>query len=265
VAAYYNGVTNYVVMYEQSKLGEIAPELALKQAVSTVAHEGVHQILHNIGVQQRLSRWPMWISEGLPEYFAPTDVARGVRWKGLGLVNDLRFYSLKEFFKNRGPAGEPGAVVRDTVAARQLTADGYAAAWALTFYLSKLKADDFFAYLREVSQIGPLEESSTDHVAVFNQHFGSDYAALEDAMLKYLQKQPYVDPVENQTHYVAMVTTNLRRSVMITTSPASIGKWQQDLATEFSAAERNTARLQVQGFPNRSAAETYAVKWLNGS
>ena len=47
------------------------PDLAMQQAISTIAHEGAHQILHNIGVQQRLSVWPMWLSEGLAEYLRP--------------------------------------------------------------------------------------------------------------------------------------------------------------------------------------------------
>ena len=94
VAAYYNGVSNRIIMYEQSRTAVLAPELAIKQSISTIAHEGVHQILHNIGVQKRLSRWPMWISEGLPEYFAPTEIGRRTRWKGVGLTNDLRMYGL---------------------------------------------------------------------------------------------------------------------------------------------------------------------------
>ena len=82
-------------------MAEIAPDLAVKQSISTIAHEGVHQVLHNIGVQQRLSRWPMWISEGLPEYFAPTQVDERIRWKGVGLVNDLRLHSLVEYLRER--------------------------------------------------------------------------------------------------------------------------------------------------------------------
>ena len=74
--AYYNVLSNQIVMFEQSELAEVLPELAFKQSISTIAHEGVHQILHNLGVQQRLSRWPAWFSEGLAEYFAPTKLAR---------------------------------------------------------------------------------------------------------------------------------------------------------------------------------------------
>src|SRR5262249_40860724 len=50
VVAYYDPVSNRVFMYEQSRLSQVRPDLARGQAISTIAHEGVHQILHNIGV-----------------------------------------------------------------------------------------------------------------------------------------------------------------------------------------------------------------------
>lgn len=56
VVAYYDSITNAVYLYEQSELSKHAPEIAVKNAISTIAHEGAHQILHNIGVQQRLAR-----------------------------------------------------------------------------------------------------------------------------------------------------------------------------------------------------------------
>ena len=53
--AYYDVLSNRIVMYEETALWKIKPDLALQQALATIAHEGRHQILHNIGVQQRLS------------------------------------------------------------------------------------------------------------------------------------------------------------------------------------------------------------------
>jgi hypothetical protein len=104
MVAYYDAATNYVALYEQSRLNQVAPEIAIKNTISTIAHEGVHQILHNIGVQQRLSRWPMWLSEGLPEFFAPTSVAKGTRWAGLGATNVLRMHEIEsEWKKQRSP------------------------------------------------------------------------------------------------------------------------------------------------------------------
>ena len=92
-------------MYEQSKLAEVRPDLAVQQAISTIAHEGVHQILHNIGVQQRLSVWPMWLSEGLAEFFAPTTIGARLKWKGAGQVNDLRMFELEQYLKSNAAEG----------------------------------------------------------------------------------------------------------------------------------------------------------------
>jgi hypothetical protein len=155
VAAYYSAETNHVVMYEQSKLVEVAPELAVKQAIGVVAHEGVHQILHNIGVQQRLSRWPLWTAEGLAEYFAPTSVDKRLRWKGVGTPNDFRIHELEAFLKER--SNIDGQMVSQTVSAPGLSSAGYASAWALTHYLASRKKEKFHAYLREVAKLEPLE------------------------------------------------------------------------------------------------------------
>ena len=64
IVAYYEPVSNRIVMYEEATVAAVKPELAIQQALSTIAHEGAHQILHNIGVQKRLSVWPMWIMSG---------------------------------------------------------------------------------------------------------------------------------------------------------------------------------------------------------
>ncbi|HEX3869719.1 MAG TPA: DUF1570 domain-containing protein, partial [Pirellulales bacterium] len=196
VLAYYDGRTNWVCMYEMSDLVKISPPLALKQAVSTVAHEGVHQILENIGVQQRLSRWPMWISEGIAEFFAPTDISSDVRWKGIGTVNDLRMAELEHYIKTGQGKFEPGTTMRVTARATELTSTGYASAWALTHFLAQKRPKDFLEFMQEVSQRKPLEEfRPDDDGALFERHFGDEYAALEALELKHLQTLPYVNPL----------------------------------------------------------------------
>jgi hypothetical protein len=196
VVAYYDGRTNWVCMYEMSKLAQVAPTIALKQAVSTVAHEGVHQILQNIGVQQRLSRWPMWISEGLPEFFSPTDITSDVRWKGVGTVNDLRMAELEQYIKAGQGKVEAGNTIRQTIRANNLTSTGYASAWALTHFLSQKRPANFPAFLQEVSQREPLEQHERDvDEALFVKHFGDDYSGLESLELKHLQGLPYVNPL----------------------------------------------------------------------
>jgi hypothetical protein len=258
VAAYYNGVTNHVVMYEQSKLVEVAPELAVKQSISTIAHEGVHQVLHNIGVQRRLSHWPMWIGEGLPEYFAPTTVGERVRWKGVGKVNDLRMKSLEDDLKRLPPDG----LIRPTVEAQTLTAHGYASAWALTHFLAERRKTKFAAYLTEVSQRGPLQTFTVaQNVELFTRHFGDDFDALDAELIAHLKKLPYEDPITNQTHYVVMMQVaegvTVRRAYVVTASPKAASDWRVEQTGQHPAAA-----FDIRAFPNAALATAFGKGWL---
>jgi hypothetical protein len=266
VLAYYNQITNYVVMYEQSRLAQVAPELAIKQAISTIAHEGVHQILHNIGVQQRLSRWPMWIAEGLPEYCAPTSVDKRVKWKGLGEVNDLRMSELERYLSKPPEKLQSGDLIRQTVAKQQLNSTGYAVAWALTHFLAEKRHNKYEDYLREVSQLGPLESLADGGTQLFEKHFGGEYDELEQELVKHLQSLPYSDPVANQTHYVVQLELDdgarMLRRVGVTTSPAAVKQWQQETLVSVPPQARHRARFNVQAFGNKILAQQYADQWL---
>ena len=68
VQAYYEIYTNRIYFYQTSDIDEQAPEVAALRRPQTVAHEGTHQILQNIGIQPRLATWPPWLVEGLAEY-----------------------------------------------------------------------------------------------------------------------------------------------------------------------------------------------------
>lgn len=275
VVAYYSGVSNHVVMYEQSKLIEVAPELAVKQSISTISHEGVHQILHNIGVQKRLSSWPIWISEGLPEYFSATSTGERLRWKGIGQVNDMRMYEIDRYLKIR-PVDAKGDFVDQVVQATRLSSLGYAKSWALTSFLAERRQEQFFAYLAEVSKSNPLEESAAasasaqlgdpNQLKVFEKHFG-DTAKLEAELLKYLKKLPYTDPIANQTHYVVLTITGqgggALRSAGVTASPAAVKSWQQSKLESMPAPVRAQTNFTVRPFPSRQAAEAFAEQWLN--
>jgi hypothetical protein len=201
VVAYYDPVSNRIFMYEQSRLAKEHLDLAQAQAISTIAHEGVHQILHNIGVQQRLSVWPMWLCEGLAEFFAPTEFGAKFRWKGAGHVNDMRMYELQQYLRGK-PAEKPGETVEHTVIAARLTSTGYASAWALVHYLAKQKKQDLLAVVREASEIGPLA-GATDVSSLgvvrsnreaFVKRFGDDFPGLEAKLIEHLKKLTYTDP-----------------------------------------------------------------------
>jgi hypothetical protein len=277
VAAYYDAVSNHVVLYEQTDLVDLAPELALRQAISTIAHEGVHQILHNNGVQQRLSRWPVWISEGLPEYLAPTaidvtSIRRTLRWKGAGTVNDLRMYELDRLLKNDTDAA--GDLVSGPISARKLDSTGYAASWALTHFLALKHKAKLARYLQAVSEIGPLQErsavggipSSDSSIPAFDDFFAEDHEKLSRELLQHLRKLPYKDPVMNQTFYVVTMTvrqsTGTRVSAGLTTSPGSVRQWQKESREKLPDMLRPFTSFTVQTYPNKAMAEAQVNRIL---
>ena len=246
VLAYYNAVSNRIVLYEQSELGEALPELAFKQAISTIAHEGVHQILHNIGVQQRLADWPMWISEGLADYFAPTDLGKRLRWKGIGHCNDLRMLALIRHLDQESTSLN----LRQLVRAQQLDALGYARSWGLVHFLSKRYRRDFVSLIQAVSALEPLAPPPQPG-SLFEASFGKDYGRLEQEMLQHLRGVDYVDPVANQTHYVIVTQEARVRRVLVTASLTRVREIQ---------AQR---RAEVRSFPDRATAQRFADQLLH--
>lgn len=275
VNAYYNGLSNHVVLYEDPLLSDRAPEFALKEASYTVAHEGVHQILHNVGIQQRLAAWPKWLGEGLPEYFCPINISsivvnekgaalpkRNLKWTRAGLVNDLRMASLLKMSSSQG------AAIKQVVQSPDLNADGYALAWGLTHYLAEEARRPFGEYLKEVSQLGPLEERAAGD-ALFAKHFGSDFAALEASVQRHLTsgeiQRQYRDPMIYQTHYVVVHTTKRGRSatvsVVISLSPARAREWKEQEEKEQASSEPGTVHaFRTQVCKTRHEAEQIVQK-----
>jgi hypothetical protein len=274
VVAYYDPLTNRVFMYEQSRLLQVRPDLALGQAISTIAHEGVHQILHNIGVQQRMSIWPMWLSEGLAEFFAPTTVDGKLRWKGPGQVNDLRMFELEEYVRGNAAKDPNGELVEHTVIAGRLTSTGYAAAWALVHYMAQKKRGELMGLIRESSKIGPFE-GATDISSLgvvrsnreaFVKHCGDNFKEMETKLIAHLKKQPYVDPFQNAEHFVATFTaTSNRRPQKNASTFHSIpgaAKWLSDLREKLAEDDRTGAQGKILRFSNRATAEAYRQQWL---
>lgn len=278
VLAYYSAASNFVVLHEDPELSDAAPELALKQAAYTIAHEGVHQLLHNFGVQQRLAPWPAWLSEGLPELFCPIKITssmvkegsdsmprRRVRWSKLGMVNDLRMHDLLKMH----PAG--GAVLDKTISTTKLDVDGYAMAWGISHYLSTKHPKEFQSYLREVSATAPLADFPNGRNGrdkeLFVKHFGEDFAGLEADVAGYLTSRAmqslYRDPQVYQTHYVVVHTAKRGRmvsiTVYITTSPDGARAWREKEQKE--AAQSGLQHMfRTQACESRTQAENVVAR-----
>ncbi|MEX2027299.1 MAG: DUF1570 domain-containing protein, partial [Pirellulaceae bacterium] len=273
VTAYYHPLSNRVFLYEPVELGELSRELALSQAISTVAHEGAHQILHNIGVQQRLSAWPMWISEGLAEYYAPTTFGKNLAWKGPGR-NDLRMFELQRYLKNREKVPADGGMIELTVTTPVLSSTGYASAWAITHFLIKTEKDQFRQYLQQVSRLGPLEgpvggngsPPVLENLELFQSHFGKDMPALETRLVAYLKRQPYKDPFADLPHFLVQIVVKIDRQLHyqaeIFYSSVLAKAWADKTIAALPPEQRAEASLHIAKHDSRAAADLIKKTWL---
>ena len=186
VQAYYELFTNRIYLYEHSEHDQQAPEISALRKPQTVAHEGTHQILQNVGIHPRLSRWPLWLVEGLAEYCSsPSTPKKGASWK-LGAINSLHMATIRDLedpMSLQVKGANPPRIERDPnqplveylVTRTKLTPTDYALAWAMTHYLATSRAHkEFVGFLKTMSQLPPLQERSPqDHLAAFRAAFAT--------------------------------------------------------------------------------------------
>jgi hypothetical protein len=237
VQAYYDVYSNQIVFYETSRRDQDAPEISARRRPQTVAHEGTHQILQNIGVHPRLAPWPAWLVEGLAEYCAPTTTGRHGTWARFGAVNPFHMATLLDLHDSLAlPQTPPGPtsprigppMVEGIVGREELRPTDYAVAWALTHYLATRRFEDFLEYLKRMGRLEPLETRTAEqHLAEFRDGFGAELARMDRkiglhlAGLKGYEAIPYYAVVFEQPLGPGL----LRRATLVSRSPSVIRQW----------------------------------------
>ena len=226
VQAYYEILSNRIYFYEKSRRDQDSPEVSALRKPQTVAHEGTHQILHNVGVQPRLSHWPLWLVEGLAEYCSPPKMTRkGVDWAGIGQVNPIHMATIRDLedplpdqFQggNRlpiGPRDRKVSQVEYLVTRKDLTPTDYALAWALTHYLATSRVEEFASYLDRLSRMKPFQEHSPrEQLEAFREVFGDDLAGMDAKVDKHLH-QGKIKPTDSLPIYAVIFEQQLGATV----------------------------------------------------
>lgn len=275
VQAYYNVVSNRIVFYEVSSRDLAAPDMAALRRPQTVAHEGTHQILQNVGLQPRLAGWPLWLIEGLAEYFAPTTVGRDGRWDGANRVNPFHMATLGDlkdpltFQVGKGGAAMPHlgrppgtSTVEYLVTREQLSPTDYAFSWALTYYLANKRFPQFLEYLKELSHRPPLERATPEqHLADFRRHFPEPLGRMDRSIDQYLSS---LKGYEALKHYAVTFEQPIargivRRGVLVSQSPAMARQWVDGMR----APDGGPVVWHAYPFPSRARARLMAEQWLN--
>ena len=275
VRAYYELYTNRSFFYETSEADEAAPEVAALRRPQTIAHEGTHQILSNIGIQPRLAAWPPWLIEGLAEYCAaPVTTRRGTTWSVLGAVNAQHIATIQDLadplaihVQGAPPATQIGRapgqpLVEYLVTKTTLTPTDYALCWALTHYLGMKRVDAFVPFLKTMSAMPPLEKRTPeDQLNAFRAAFGPDLQKLDREVHKYLGKLKATNPLP---YYAVMfqqrvLGNQVRRAAMVSQSPSLIRQW---LETTTTAGD--LPAWQAVSFKTRTPAVAAAEAFVRG-
>ena len=276
VQAYYEILSNRIFFFEKSHKESASPEVSALRKPQTVAHEGTHQVLHNVGIQPRMSPWPLWLVEGLAEYCSPPKATKqGVAWAGLGQINPMHLTTIRDLEDpmssevRGGPkaptARDRGRPLVEYLATRSdLTPTDYALSWGLTHYLAQNRVDQFVAYIRKLNKLRPFENRTPDEqLADFREAFGQDLAKLDAQVGRYLAKLKIPEAQALPFYAVLLeqqVSPNaIRRMAMVSQSPSVIRQWVE------TASNSGGGEVHWEGVPcpNRTRAVLTADGWVH--
>ncbi len=281
VQAYYEFFTNRIFFYQKSDRDKLEPKVAALLKPQTVAHEGAHQILSNIGVQPRPSSWPLWLIEGLAEYCATTvNSKKGIMWSGMGAINSLHMATIREL---EDPLSNQvnGAIVPAVQVARHrstmqaellmektsLTPPDYAQAWALTHYLAMERGGAFVDYLKAMSRIPPMQpRTPQENLDEFRKFFGDDMARLDKKVDVHIHKLSLKKAYDALFYYAVVFHQSLgngmvRRAAYVSQSPQMIQQWVLDTTSPHG----DVPNWEATPWPTRAQAIFAAEAWMRGN
>ncbi len=204
MVAYYNLHTNRVMMYDltsdrrpggvpaqnQRDIDDILLTREGIWMVTTIIHEGTHQLMFNTGLQTRLADTPLWLNEGIAMYFEPPNLNARQGWRVPGRTNYLRLEVLRKN-ETRAPNSLETLVSDD----QRLQTDGdatvvgYAESWALVHFLINRKPAQFGQYLKFLSQKQPQQAPKPgQRLADFKKFFGDDLLKLDKEFIAYVKR-----------------------------------------------------------------------------
>jgi hypothetical protein len=204
VVGYYSLQTNRMTMFDitglqtgkrpgltrntSEQISEILAQPGAERNVATIIHEATHQIAFNCGLHTRYADIPLWVSEGIAVYFeAPDSSDKG--WRTIGEINRTRLAQFRDYLPRR-PANSLATLLVDDRRFRdpQQALDAYAEAWALNYYLLKMRGKEYVAFLQRLAEKSPLVWDSPDaRLREFKHAFG-DVNKLEADMLKQISR-----------------------------------------------------------------------------
>lgn len=199
VIGYYSLQTNRMTMFDltglqtgrrggsrntSEQISEILAQPQAERNVATIIHEATHQIAFNCGLHTRFADIPLWVSEGVAVYFEAPD-ASDKGWRSIGEINRVRLDQFRQYMASR-PENSLETLIVDDKRFRdpKIASDAYAEAWALNYYLLKVRSKQYVQYLHKLAAKPPLVwDSPEQRLKEFEDAFG-DLRKLDAEMLR---------------------------------------------------------------------------------
>lgn len=206
IIGYYNLQTNRMTMYDltgsgnlrqsgdrrsnAAQINELLNRPNAERTVATIIHEATHQIAYNCGFHTRLSAVPMWVNEGMANYFETPDLSRAKGWRTIGEVNPYRLAAFRDYLPRRGTRSLESLILEDgRFRDPRQAGDAYAEAWALNYYLLQKHAKAYHAYLAKMSKKLPLlPDTPEERLKEFKLAFGLDLREFDEDFLRYMSR-----------------------------------------------------------------------------
>jgi hypothetical protein len=203
IVAYYSLRTNRVIMHDLTGVEALRPQRggrgrslnvtallaqpAAEPLVATIVHEATHQIAFNCGLHTRYADMPVWLSEGLAIYFETPDLTSRSGWRGIGAVNHRRLATFRRNLAGRSPDRLEQLIASDRLFRDTRSGpEAYADAWALTFYLLRMRQDEYLAYIQHLAAKPRLAwDDEATRLAEFKKFFGDDLVVLDAQVQEY--------------------------------------------------------------------------------
>lgn len=158
---------------------------------ATMIHEATHQVAFNIGIHTRVGQInPRWIVEGLATVFEAPGIRSSSLAKTPGAkLNLMRLHNFQDFVHNRRQPKSLAAFVQSDEAFKEHVIDGYAQAWALTYFLIETRPREYAQLLQSIAARPATEVyDGKQRLADFENAFGHDWLLLEAKFLRYIEE-----------------------------------------------------------------------------
>jgi len=165
------------------------------ETLDTLFHEGTHLFVH-LALGDRFANLPIWLSEGIAEYFGPSRLDRKRRDLDYGHPQYARLRHAQLLIRR------PLSLKADLIAHTDYGSFGgarYALAWALVHMLieKKKEGSESYAYRKRFVSYFDAVSRGADSVPAFEEHFGP-FQQMEgewEAWIKGIELPPFQEAV----------------------------------------------------------------------